>query len=199
MKSIHLIICLLMIHFVSFAADTKIKANLHTELAIFRFENCTSDWKKLNKSINKDESLIEFILAEQSPYNFSELITIQYIDSSAPKRELKSVEQLLNTILKTTSAAYIDQEYKWSIIEKNPDNYIYEWDVREQNRKRPREHEICRLFLTDKGNVLRVAYTRKNGQISPADKEKWTDLLRNHVFIVTAEDLTGKELSINSN
>lgn len=150
-----------------------------------------SNWKEINRLVNKQEGMIENIPLNQTPQNWSELICIQYMDISSITTK-HSFENILASLRETTLSSYPGNQVTWRIIEKNKDPVIYEWILHKSYKDIPPQHEIVRAFITDKA-FHRVGFTRKNEMMNPDEREMWIKLLKENASVVPFQEGTNSD------
>ncbi|MBS0621348.1 MAG: hypothetical protein JSR80_00075 [Verrucomicrobia bacterium] len=157
------------------------------EAAILQLpDDSTANWKELSRSISKEEGVIEVIPCTQTVQNWSELIGILY-DAKWNKKTAHSIDDLVDHILRSTLSSYPPNIISWQIIEKNDDDIIYEWMLRQSYKTDVIEHEIARAFLTSTG-FHRVGFTRKYRLMSAEEREKWIKLLKENISILPFQE-----------
>jgi len=159
------------------------------ETAILKLpDNSEANWKEISRFLSNKEGSIETIPLNQTIQDWSELICIQYIDTSEWKKNIDpTLDSVLDCVRKETLSSYPEKMVTWNIIEKNQDDVIYEWILHKSYKNNPPQHEISRAFLTKRG-LHRVGFTRKNGQMSLEEREKWVNLLKENSSVVSFQE-----------
>lgn len=146
-------------------------------------DNKESNWKEITHHINKKSGTIESIPLNQKSDNWSELICIQYYDTS-----IKDIEKILDLTKKESFFSYFGQKVFWEVIEKTKSDAIYEMILSSLvDEKVLPEHEISRIFLTKTG-LHRVAFTKKNGKMTSEERNQWIKLLRENASVISFQD-----------
>jgi hypothetical protein len=145
--------------------------------------NGHANWKEVARSVTKKEGIVERIPLDQTPQNWSELISIQYSEKS----KSDSLESILGRMRDRTFATYADKRGTWQVIENNQQDCIYEWILHEPHEDGPPYHEIVRMFTTEFG-IHRIGFTRQNAEIDTDEREKWIQLFKKSTSLVSFED-----------
>lgn len=142
-----------------------------------------SDWKQISEIINKEQLTMEFIPKDQSEKSWNQLYGMQFI--KLPKTR-NNLNDLLKRIEETTRAAYPGKQFTWKILESNNNTATYEWSLHEAYKNIPPEHSVWRAFLTPQG-FHNVGFTRRHGQMTPAEREKWLKILQTATLVKTKD------------
>ena len=157
------------------------------ETAILKFpDNTESNWKEIIRYVNKKEGIVERIPIDQTKQNWSELICVQYYDSSEYHKDIDFFNIVLHSLRDATLSAYPGNKVTWQIIEKDQNSVIFEWILHQPYMDIPAQHEISRAILTDTG-FHRVGFTRKNEEMSVEEREKWIKILKENTAVVSFE------------
>lgn len=150
--------------------------------------NSCANWKEIGRSVTEKEGIVERIPFNQTVKNCSEHICIQFYDRSTwGKMRGASAEKLLDQLRETILTAYPGNKVTWKIIEKNENDFIYEWILHKPYKDVSPQHEIARYFLTENG-FHRIGFTRKNAEMNAAEREGWIKLLKENTSVVSFEE-----------
>lgn len=157
------------------------------------FDHSESNWKEISRHVEKKYGIIETIPVSQTVENWSDLICIQYFDSSEwDKKAKNSISYILDKLRKETFRSYPENTVTWKIIEKDKRSAIFEWILLKPYHNIPVQHEIARGFLTKTG-FHRLGYTKKNKQMNSEEREKWIKLLKNNSSVVSFREAAYNE------
>jgi hypothetical protein len=187
-----LILCFLPVVFISivFQILTTSPASSEQEnidkTLILKLENPEDfKWKEISRKIDEEEGLREFIPTDQNIETWSQLICVQYITLWPEVSETEDpLGAVVDTIRKTTLAAYSGNRVSWNIIEKNKNDIVYEWILHEPFRNIPAQHEIVRAFRT-KNRFYRIGVTRKYSEMNNEERENWIKFFKKSVSLVS--------------
>jgi hypothetical protein len=142
-----------------------------------------SNWNEISRIVTDQEGMVERIPFYQTSKNWSQLICVQYVSISKNNENIMtSIENILDALREEMVSSY-PEHITWKILEKNKNDILYEW-ILQKHDDIPTEHEIARGFLTKTG-FHRVGFTRKNAEMSPAEREKWIKLLKESTSVVS--------------
>lgn len=159
-------------------------ADLPTETAMLKLsKDGYKEWKEISRFLSEKEGVVEYIPSDQKKDNWSELIAVQFIGLPPLDNDPNRIDDIATTILDTMVKKYPKEIFSWKVLERNNGNIIYEWILHKPFKNIPSQHEISRIFLTEKG-VQRVGFTRRYGQMSQTEKENWIENLKKDVSII---------------
>lgn len=163
--------------------------HLPSETIVFKSPNNSyANWKEIARCVTEKEGIIECIPSNQQIANWSELICIQYFDTSCMKRKaINSIEDAIELLRATTLASYPGNKVTWRQIEKNKSDAIYEWILHKPFKNIPPQHEVARIFLTNTG-LHRIGFTRKNKEMSSEERDRYIKSLCASVSVVSIEE-----------
>ena len=158
------------------------------ETIVLKLPKDYSSWREISRIVDEKKCIVERIPLDQTNSNWSELIAIQYADKeNLIMKGCIFIEDCIDLIREQTINSHPGKKVTWRIIDKCKTNIIYEWILHEQYKDIPPQHEIARAFLTEKG-FHRIGFTRKNNEMNLDEREKWIELLRESVSVVSMEE-----------
>ncbi len=116
-------------------------------------------------------SIDEFIREGDDINNWQELLTIA---NSSKSWGGSSPEDALNN-LKVIRERGCPGQTKWSIIKKDENSVLYEWQAR-PCLGWPDQHEIA-IIIDGQYNRFRIAYTAKMYQLPPDRRNQWINVI----------------------
>lgn len=140
-----------------------------------------NEWKEINRYVNEVESFVDRIPIDQNTENWTELIALAFFKKS-PTRKIKSIDSLVAGVFEHIEKSYQGKKISYKVLEKNNDDFIYEWALHEPCNDTPAQHEVLRVFFTDTG-IHQIGFTRKHRQMTQDEKEKWIKLFRESASI----------------
>ena len=129
-------------------------------------------WRLGYRSVNRLQTLSEYVPIDQSVQEWKELFTLQRLygmttRSVSPKQMMEQIEQNL----KQMSAALI-----FEVVADNEGDVMFQWRDAGSKDRQP-QHEIVRLVAGEK-DIHRIAYSRRVSQLAEQDAQRWIGLLR---------------------
>ena len=169
-----------------------------SETMIFKLpDNSEGNWKEISHYVTKTEGIIERIPLNQTINKWSDLICMQYFDISTKNEKARNdIQVILDNLKKVILSRYPKKQTTWKIIEKTKKDVIYEWILHKPYQTIRPQHEIVRAILTNT-SVHLIGFTKKNEIMSGEEREKWINLLKENISIISfQEGIKSKGLSL---
>ncbi len=114
-------------------------------------------------------NITEFIRGGQTLQNWSEMITIQFLENTktSPADFMAQLEKAMRERVPSVN---------WKVIAGDEESILYEWQF-SGVAKQPDQHEIARLLRGNDG-LHRVAYTKRGAPLSSEGRMEWIGYLR---------------------
>ena len=192
-KNKFLILVLFIMSFSNTGFCAEFTCKMPKETAVLQLpDHSESNWKEIARYVSAKDGVIEVIPLNQNIQNWSELIAVQYGSSAEWDKAICDLEYIVEHLRKETLSSYPKGTASWQIIEKDNEGIIYEWSLNEPYNDIPIQHEVARAFLTPSG-FHRVGFTRKNNSMSPEERAKWIQILRENTSVVLFHDASSIE------
>lgn len=147
-------------------------------------DSMRQDWKCLTHRVSEKEGVTEYIPVDQDTSDIRDLITVMFQDRSTWKLKFKNVAQFFQHMVISATAS--KDGLSFNILEQNEDDLIYEY-IQQPQSGSPLEHDVARLFLTEKG-LHRISYTHKKRMMSKEEKDNWIQILKQGSFVVSMDE-----------
>jgi hypothetical protein len=144
--------------------DTNIISSQGQELWDFRFDG--RRWQLAHQNANPTGSIREYVLANQTADDWTELVTSLHMDT------LMSVEEFFGKIMKTNPDC---PSMEVSVIEQRPGTIIFKGKHGACGGFEPGEY-LQRLSQID-GGILHLSFAQK-GQLTQENLRNWTKILK---------------------
>ena len=153
-------------------------ANANNKLEI-EFDD-QSRWRLGYRSVDRIQSLTEYIPAGQAVGTWNELYTIQRIHNLAktqtPSEMMKNIE---------TNLKQANPDVEFVVLSERDGDVLFHWrDVGSKLKKRKPQHEIVRLLAGDR-DIHRLAYAQRVAQIPPETAKNWATILSQANLVAT--------------
>lgn len=147
------------------AANFELVMNIESQLM-------KQNWKKAHEQRIKDESIVEWIPADQTLNDFTEMVSFTTFDLSKQKNRPKSARDFQEYLRKATISAYPGSKVKWNNIKQSLNDVTYEWQLLNKYKDVVPQHEITRMTL-DGMKLNQVTYIKKVPEIDAKTREEW--------------------------
>lgn len=164
-----------------------------------------ANWQEAYRQVKAKKGTVQYVsqlpIAQKDP----DAIEIEFHAlKSLDKKSAHSIEKIVERVQKTIYSDFKKNNVQWKIIENRPNDIIYEWISSKPSKKMPPQHQIARSFLTHTG-WHQIVVTHPNGEMSPADREKWINTLKESASVApydeaakTTQSLSMAERTMNS-
>lgn len=129
-------------------------------------------WKLGSENYNSEKKAMtkEFVLEDQSAENWTELITLQFIEGLQDRVRVSEILDKVQTGMKTACPSV-----KWITLSQERDNALYTWSIKGCPGQ-PDQTEIARVLAGQEGMHV-WHYASKNPDIDTEKKKEWIDRL----------------------
>lgn len=167
---------------------TSLEANTPTETAIFELEQVYHEnWKRISREVNEKKGYAEFIPSWQSPNDWSERISIMFGESYLDYKSKDSMNELINNVRELSYRTFPNCEAYWNLLEQNENDFTYEWILLTPYKHHAPQHEVARIFLTEK-YIHRVGIIRNKYEMSREEVNQWCGLFSYITFVLPYEE-----------
>ncbi|MBX9744390.1 MAG: hypothetical protein K2X08_04170 [Chlamydiales bacterium] len=189
-KTLSMLVAAMFILFVHPPVQASKSVMYPSEIAVLTLpEQENGQWKEISRYVTKKKGLVERIPVDQSVKNWKNLICVQFYDRSVfDKKGKKSIEDVIESIRASTISSYPGNKVTWKVLEKNKDALIYEWILHEAYEHVSPQHEVTLAILTKTG-FHRIGYTQKNAELTPEERLKWINRLKDSYSIMSVDEV----------
>ncbi|MHC4948533.1 MAG: hypothetical protein ACYTG1_09755 [Planctomycetota bacterium] len=136
-----------------------------------RLESDGRPWRLGHRQVGRTQVNAEYVLPGETVQAWTELLSVQRLVGLA-ERDLP-----LRLFAEGMRSAFRQQapDGTWRVLRDGPTEIVYEFIV-PAGGDHPAQHEVARLILGEH-DIHRVAYSRKGGAMTDADRDAWIDVL----------------------
>lgn len=139
------------------------------EQIAFAVEDGLTDWNECWNLPVLDYRIVEYIPVGESLDNWSEMVTLQFLNSvETPENFLALFQEGICS--QNESASF-------EVVESTPDALTWEWRISTPSPGGGVQHELCHLVRA-KGGWFRIAYTKKVAKLSSHERSDWLAALQ---------------------
>ncbi len=132
-------------------------------------------------------AIVEFIRPGQSINDWSELVTIQFLEGnrSAP---IDLMSELRDTMTQRCPNVV------WVVLDERADSVLYEW-VLQDCEGQDDQHEIARLLRGNDG-LHRVAYTQKGPRLGSVTSAVWRNVFLGS-YVMKGDEIVSRDARVD--
>ena len=158
-------------------------ASCTTPLETVHIPGVTAGWK-LGYSHDHGKgvgTISEFVPTDERISNWSQLISIQFLESMRGQEPEAAVAELQRN--QRDKYANLEQ----AILHRDEWSVVYEWVLRD-SPPHADQHEVARMIEGNHG-LHRIAYTRKGPRLEEVERDEWVAILRDAQVVYDGEPI----------